>query len=48
MFIALSGVAVPACQHYEAGGSPERAQALRRVAPTVQVDAPPSLSSASS
>jgi hypothetical protein len=27
LFVALSGVAVPACQHYEAGNTPERGQA---------------------
>jgi len=27
LFVALSGVAVPACQQYEAGNTPERGQA---------------------
>jgi hypothetical protein len=27
LFVALSGVAVPACQQYEAGNAPQRGQA---------------------
>ncbi|WP_291987880.1 hypothetical protein [Luteitalea sp.] len=41
MFIALSGVAVPACQHYDAGGSPEREQAGLRLPPPSTSERPP-------
>ena len=41
LFIALSGAAVPACQHYEAGGKPDREQAdLRVTVPSEQVEHP--------
>jgi uncharacterized membrane protein YebE (DUF533 family) len=39
LFVALSGVAVPACQHYEAGDAPERGQA--QVCPAIPDSAPP-------
>jgi hypothetical protein len=32
LFVALSGVAVPACQHYEAEGTSNRGQAILRLA----------------
>jgi len=36
LFVALSGVAVPACQHFEGGPSREAAKAdLRRASPPV-------------
>jgi hypothetical protein len=41
LFVALSGVAVPACQHFESGGQPDREQAdLRLPMPSVH-DRPP-------
>ena len=41
LFVALSGVAVPACQHFDGGGKPDREQAdLRLTVPSVN-DRPP-------
>ncbi len=39
LFVAVSGVAVPACQHYEAGNTPERGQA--QVCPAIPESAMP-------